>query len=129
MVQHLQMWDFISLSGKQEERYIEYVDQQHEHFENPAFIKNAHYQAPTVSRKYVHTSHNARKPHAPTGTPYSSTPHEHTHHTCSHHAHSHYTHTHHTRTHTTRAHTHNTTLFILYLIHYLIYRLLDIVLN
>lgn len=47
MVQHLQMWDFISLSCTTDDRIIEYVDQQHEHFKHPAFVKNAKYQAPT----------------------------------------------------------------------------------
>lgn len=46
MVQHLQMWDFISLSGTTEDRVIEYVDQQHEHFENPVCMKNACYMPP-----------------------------------------------------------------------------------
>lgn len=48
MVQHLQMWDFVSLSGTMENRIIEYVDQQHEHFEYPVYVKNAKYQLPKV---------------------------------------------------------------------------------
>lgn len=48
MVQHLQMWDFISLSGTSENRVIEYVDQQHEHFEDPTNVQNAHYMPPKV---------------------------------------------------------------------------------
>lgn len=48
MVQHLQMWDFVALSGTSEGRVVEFVDQQHEHFVNPCVIKNAHYQAPSV---------------------------------------------------------------------------------
>ncbi|KAK2584873.1 hypothetical protein KPH14_002470 [Odynerus spinipes] len=46
MVQHLQMWDFISLSGTTANRVIEYVDQQHEHFENPVELRNACYMPP-----------------------------------------------------------------------------------
>lgn len=46
MVQHLQMWDYICLSQTTENRMIEYVDQQHEHFENPTRIKNARYMLP-----------------------------------------------------------------------------------
>ncbi|XP_043677923.1 mitochondrial enolase superfamily member 1-like isoform X2 [Vespula pensylvanica] len=46
MVQHLQMWDFISLSGTTTDRVIEYVDQQHEHFENPVQLRNACYMPP-----------------------------------------------------------------------------------
>ncbi|XP_012226351.1 mitochondrial enolase superfamily member 1 [Linepithema humile] len=48
MVQHLQMWDYICLSQTKENRMIEYVDQQHEHFENPVCIKNACYMPPTL---------------------------------------------------------------------------------
>lgn len=53
MVQHLQMWDFVSLSGTQEGRIIEYVDQQHEQFVNPAVVANANYQAPRVSIAFI----------------------------------------------------------------------------
>ncbi|XP_065173962.1 mitochondrial enolase superfamily member 1-like [Atheta coriaria] len=45
MVQHLQMWDYLSLSGTMEGRFIEYVDQQHEHFQDRLDVRNAHYQA------------------------------------------------------------------------------------
>lgn len=47
MVQHLQMWDFICLSASTENRVIEYIDQQHEHFEHPIHIQNACYMPPT----------------------------------------------------------------------------------
>lgn len=46
MVQHLQMWDYVSLSCNKEGRYIEYVDQQHEQFLNPVIMENAHYMPP-----------------------------------------------------------------------------------
>lgn len=48
MVQHLQMWDFTSVSCTNADRYVEYVDQQHEQFVNPTNVKNAHYLAPTA---------------------------------------------------------------------------------
>lgn len=48
MVQHLQMWDYVSVSKTMEGRIIEYVDQQHEHFVHPCVVKNAKYVAPTV---------------------------------------------------------------------------------
>lgn len=51
MVQHLQMWDYICLSGTMTNRIIEYVDQQHEHFEDPVCIQNAHYM-PSMSPGY-----------------------------------------------------------------------------
>ncbi|CAG9857588.1 unnamed protein product [Phyllotreta striolata] len=46
MVQHLQMWDYVALSGTSEGKWVEYVDQQHEHFVHPTVIENAHYMAP-----------------------------------------------------------------------------------
>lgn len=48
MVQHLQMWDFTSVSCTKTDRYVEYVDQQHEHFVNPPNVKNAHYLTPSA---------------------------------------------------------------------------------
>ncbi|KAJ8686859.1 hypothetical protein QAD02_022653 [Eretmocerus hayati] len=48
MVQHLQMWDYVCLSGTTENRLIEYVDQQHEHFECPTVIQNASYMPPSM---------------------------------------------------------------------------------
>ena len=48
MVQHLQMWDFTSVSCTNADRYVEYVDQQHEQFVHPTNVKNAHYLAPTA---------------------------------------------------------------------------------
>ncbi|XP_070149720.1 mitochondrial enolase superfamily member 1 isoform X3 [Polyergus mexicanus] len=49
MVQHLQMWDYICLSQTTENRMIEYVDQQHEHFENSVHVRNAYYMPPLSS--------------------------------------------------------------------------------
>ncbi|CAH0555299.1 unnamed protein product [Brassicogethes aeneus] len=48
MVQHLQMWDYVALSGTSEGKWVEFVDQQHEHFLHPAIVENAHYRAPRV---------------------------------------------------------------------------------
>ncbi|XP_026471548.1 mitochondrial enolase superfamily member 1-like [Ctenocephalides felis] len=48
MVQHLQMWDYVSLSGTMDGRMIEYVDQQHEQFMNPVVVLNAKYIAPSM---------------------------------------------------------------------------------
>lgn len=50
MVQHLQMWDYTSLSCSKDNRVIEFVDQQHEQFINPAVVENAHYVAPSVKQ-------------------------------------------------------------------------------
>lgn len=46
MVQHLQMWDYVALSGTKSGRFIEYVDQQHEQFKRPVVVTNAHYMPP-----------------------------------------------------------------------------------
>ncbi|MDT0685414.1 L-fuconate dehydratase [Autumnicola psychrophila] len=45
-VQHLAMIDFIAISGKLDDRIIEYVDHLHEHFEDPVMIKNGAYLLP-----------------------------------------------------------------------------------
>ncbi|XP_055533364.1 mitochondrial enolase superfamily member 1-like [Wyeomyia smithii] len=48
MVQHLQMWDYTSVSGTMTDRMVEFVDQQHEQFIHPAVINAAAcYVAPT----------------------------------------------------------------------------------
>jgi L-fuconate dehydratase len=52
MVQHLQMWDYVSLSGTKADRMIEFVDQQHEQFVNPAIVKEGCYVAPIVSNNF-----------------------------------------------------------------------------
>jgi L-fuconate dehydratase len=46
LVQHLAMFDFVSVSGSWTGRYVEYVDHLHEHFVNPAEIKRGRYVAP-----------------------------------------------------------------------------------
>jgi L-fuconate dehydratase len=48
LVQHLAMADFIAISGKIEDRAIEYVDHLHEHFVNPVRIVGGRYLAPIV---------------------------------------------------------------------------------
>jgi L-fuconate dehydratase len=48
LVQHLAMADFIAISGKIEDRAIEYVDHLHEHFVDPVRILGGRYIAPTV---------------------------------------------------------------------------------
>jgi L-fuconate dehydratase len=47
MVQHLSMFDYVALSGRQQDRYIEYVDHLHEHFEVAAVVRRGRYFAPT----------------------------------------------------------------------------------
>jgi L-fuconate dehydratase len=46
VVQHLSMFDYVVVSGTMEERWIEFVDHLHEHFESPARLVGGRYQAP-----------------------------------------------------------------------------------
>uniref|UniRef100_A0A8D0KEY7 Enolase superfamily member 1 n=1 Tax=Salvator merianae TaxID=96440 RepID=A0A8D0KEY7_SALMN len=46
LVQHLIMFDYISVSGSLENRMCEYVDHLHEHFKYPVVIMNASYMPP-----------------------------------------------------------------------------------
>jgi L-fuconate dehydratase len=46
MVQHLSMFDFVSVSGTWEDRKIEFVDHLHEHFVDPVRISDGRYVAP-----------------------------------------------------------------------------------
>jgi L-fuconate dehydratase len=45
-VQHLAAFDYIAVSGSQEDRVIEWVDHLHEHFREPAVVRDGRYQAP-----------------------------------------------------------------------------------
>ena len=47
MVQHLALFDYVAVSGSQEDRVIEYVDHLHEHFVDPVVLSNGCYRAPT----------------------------------------------------------------------------------
>lgn len=49
MVQHLQMFDYIALgSDIQPGQFIEYVDEEHEHFTTKILVRNGKYIAPMV---------------------------------------------------------------------------------
>ena len=47
-VQHLSIFDFLSVSASLDNRVIEFVDHLHEHFLTPVRIRNGHYQLPTA---------------------------------------------------------------------------------
>jgi L-fuconate dehydratase len=47
-VQHLSIFDFLSVSGTLENRVIEFVDHLHEHFLDPVVIRKGCYQVPTA---------------------------------------------------------------------------------
>jgi len=47
-VQHISMFDYVSVSGSKSGRVIEFVDHQHEHFITPVIMRNGNYVAPTA---------------------------------------------------------------------------------
>ncbi|EPD27020.1 enolase C-terminal domain-like protein [Actinotignum sp. GS-2025f] len=47
-VAHFAMFDYVAVSGTMENRLIEYVDNQHEHFVHPTVIKNGNYMPQTA---------------------------------------------------------------------------------
>jgi L-fuconate dehydratase len=48
LVQHLSLFDYAAVSGRLDDRMIEYVDHLHEHFVDPVVIRDGRYQAPTA---------------------------------------------------------------------------------
>ncbi len=48
LVQHLAMWDYVSVGGSFEGRMIEFVPHLSEHFHHPAVCTRGRYRAPTV---------------------------------------------------------------------------------
>jgi len=48
VVQHLSMFDYVAVSGADGDRWIEFVDHLHEHFETPVVIERGRYRAPTA---------------------------------------------------------------------------------
>jgi L-fuconate dehydratase len=49
LVQHLSMWDFLSVSGRMDDRVTEFVDHLHEHFEDPVVVRRGRYMAPSAA--------------------------------------------------------------------------------
>ncbi|MGD0196801.1 MAG: enolase C-terminal domain-like protein [Solirubrobacteraceae bacterium] len=47
-VQHLAMFDYVAVSGTTEDRVIEWVDHLHEHFRDPARVRDGHYLVPSA---------------------------------------------------------------------------------
>jgi L-fuconate dehydratase len=47
-VQHLSIFDYLAVSASTEGRVTEYVDHLHEHFLDPAIVRNGHYVAPSA---------------------------------------------------------------------------------
>ena len=49
LVQHLSMWDFLSVSGRMDDRVAEFVDHLHEHFVDPVVVRRGRYLAPKMA--------------------------------------------------------------------------------
>jgi L-fuconate dehydratase len=47
LVRHLSMFDYVAVSGTDEDRAIEWVDHLHDHFTDPAIVRGGRYLAPT----------------------------------------------------------------------------------
>ena len=47
-VQHLSMIDFVAITGKKDDKRIEFVDHLHEHFVDPVEVENGAYKAPNA---------------------------------------------------------------------------------
>jgi L-fuconate dehydratase len=47
-VQHLAMFDYVAVSGSLRDRFVEWVDHLHEHFRDPAIVRDGRYIAPTA---------------------------------------------------------------------------------
>ncbi len=48
LVRHLSMFDFVAVSGSDSDRSIEWVDHLHDHFTDPAVVRDGRYLAPTA---------------------------------------------------------------------------------
>jgi L-fuconate dehydratase len=47
-VQHLAFFDYVAVSGSLDDRVVEWVDHLHEHFRDPAVVRDGRYVAPTA---------------------------------------------------------------------------------
>jgi len=47
LVQHLSMFDYVAVAGRDDDRVTEFVDHLHEHFVDPVIVRNGRYVAPT----------------------------------------------------------------------------------
>ena len=62
-VQHLQMWDYVCVSGSMENRLVEYVDHLHEHFLDPCVIRNGRYMPPQLPGFSIEMYPDSRRDH------------------------------------------------------------------
>jgi len=72
LVQHLSMWDYVSVSGRMDDRVTEFVDHLHEHFVDPVTMRRGRYLAPQSpgfsSTIKTETRAAYRYPHGPVWT-------------------------------------------------------------
>ncbi len=72
-VQHLQMWDYVCVSGSMENRLVEYVDHLHEHFVDPCVIRNGRYMPPRLPGYSIEMKPESLRDHTfPTGSVWQS---------------------------------------------------------
>ena len=71
-VQHLAMFDYVAITGKKDDRMIEFVDHLHEHFVAPVEVHDGHYWTPTAPGASTELRHESLAsysyPHGPIWT-------------------------------------------------------------
>jgi L-fuconate dehydratase len=71
VVQHLPMFDYVALSGEHDGRWIEYVDHLHEHFVDPAVVREGRYRAPRTPGSGSELRAEALQSYEHTSSPYA----------------------------------------------------------
>jgi L-fuconate dehydratase len=61
LVQHLSMWDYLSVSGRMDDRVTEFVDHLHEHFVDPVVIRRGRYMPPSMPGYSSAIKHDSRE--------------------------------------------------------------------
>jgi L-fuconate dehydratase len=61
LVQHLSMWDFVSVSGRMDDRVTEFVDHLHEHFVDPVVMRRGRYMPPSAPGYSATITRDARE--------------------------------------------------------------------
>jgi L-fuconate dehydratase len=64
LVQHLSMFDFIGISGRNDDRVIEFVDHLHQHMVDPVTVRDGRYFAPTRPGYSAEIRAESRRDHA-----------------------------------------------------------------
>ncbi|WP_151524006.1 enolase C-terminal domain-like protein [Serinicoccus kebangsaanensis] len=73
-VQHLSMFDLVSVSGSADGRFVEYVDHLHEHFVTPTVLDGGRYRAPLAPGAGTEMRQDSRERYAfPSGAAWSGT--------------------------------------------------------